>query len=98
MAGPFLGWSIHALDCISFCTGQDYRRVAALASNQAHPSHPGMEDQGGLIAELSGGGVAVINFDYLRPWGTFRRPWGDDRLRLAGTGSILGTKNCARAV
>ena len=49
---------IHALDYISFCTGQDYRRVAALASNRAHSSHPGMEDQGGLIAELSGGGVA----------------------------------------
>ena len=93
---PWIG--IHALDFIAYCTGQDYRRVAAVASNRAHPSHPGMEDQGGLLAELSGGGAAVINFDYLRPWGEAPRPWGDDRLRIAGTEAVIETKDCASGV
>ena len=93
---PWIG--IHALDFIAFCTGQDYRRVAAIASNRAHATHPGMEDQGGLLAELSGGGAAVINFDYLRPWGKAPRPWGDDRLRIAGTEAVIETKDCASGV
>jgi len=90
---PWIG--IHAIDFIHFCTGQDYRRVAAMAANLANPSHPGMEDQGALIAELSGGGTAVVRFDYLRPWGRADRPWGDDRLRLAGTAGILETRDGA---
>ena len=93
---PWIG--IHALDFIAYCTGQDYRRVAAIASNRAHPTHPGMEDQGGLLAELSGGGAAMVNFDYLRPWGEAARPWGDDRLRIAGTEAVIETKDCASGV
>jgi len=93
---PWIG--IHALDYIAWCTGQGYRRVAAMAANTAHPSRPGMEDEGGLLAELSGGGTAVINFDYLRPWGSHQRPWGDDRLRIAGTDGVIETKDCGSAV
>ncbi|KPK85067.1 MAG: hypothetical protein AMJ81_04295 [Phycisphaerae bacterium SM23_33] len=97
--GGTISWiGIHAIDYIHYCTGQDYRRVAAIASNQAHPSRPGMEDQGGLLLELSGGGAVVINFDYLRPWGKHKRPWGDDRLRIAGTEGIIETKDSASAV
>ena len=96
--GGTIPWQvIHAIDYIRHCTGQDFTRVAAFAGNSAHPSHGGMEDQGGLIAQLSGGGTAVINFDYLRPWGQEGRHWGDDRLRLAGTEGIIETKDCARA-
>ena len=58
---------------------------------------PGRPDR--RAVRRRGGGVAVINFfDYLRPWGAFRRPWGDDRLRVAGTEGILETKDCGRAV
>ena len=97
--GGSIPWQvIHALEYIAYCTGQDYKRVAAVASNLAHPTHPGMEDQGGLLAELSGGGAAVINFDYLRPWGEAKRPHGDDRLRIAGTEGIIETKDAAEAV
>jgi hypothetical protein len=64
----------------------------------AHPARPGMEDQGGLLAELTGGGTAVIRFDYLRPWGKARRPWGDDRLRIAGMEGVIETRDCASAV
>jgi len=97
--GGTIPWQvIHAIDYIHFCTGLDYVRVAATASNAAHPSHAGMEDQGGLLAELTGGGSAIINFDYLRPWGAAGRKWGDDRLRIAGSGGIIETKDCATAV
>ncbi len=93
---PWVG--IHALDYVAWCTGLDYVRVAALAGNFAHPSRPGMEDAGGILAELTNGAPAVIHFDYLRPWGSLQRPWGDDRLRLAGTEGILETKDCAAGV
>ena len=63
--------------------------MAAIASNRAHPTHPGMEDQGGLLAELANGGAAVINFDYLRPWGRMQRPWGDDRLTTPDATEML---------
>jgi predicted dehydrogenase len=97
--GGTIPWQeIHAIDAVAWCTGQDYRRLAAIAGNAAHPSHPGMEDHGGIVAELSGGGSAVINFDYLRPWGQAARPWGDDRLRIAGTEGIIETKDCAATV
>ena len=88
--GGSIPWqAIHAIDFVSYCTGKDYTRVAAMASNAAHPSHPGMEDNGGLLLELAGGGHAVIRFDYLRPHGKVERPWGDDRLRIAGTEGIV---------
>ena len=93
---PWIG--IHAIDFIHYCTGLDYVRVAAMAANAAHPSRPGMEDQGGILAELSGGGSAVIHFDYLRPWGRHQRPWGDDRLRIAGDKGVIETIDCASAV
>ncbi len=89
--GGSIPWqAIHALDFISYTTGRDYARVAAMQSNVAHPTHPGTEDNGGLLLELCGGGHAVIQFDYLRPRGEgVQRRHGDDRLRVAGTEGIV---------
>jgi len=88
--GGSIPWQgIHALDFISYCTAKDYTRVAAMAANDAHPTHGGMEDNGGLLLGLSGGGHAVVNFDYLRPWGSAKRKWGDERLRIAGTEGVV---------
>jgi predicted dehydrogenase len=89
--GGSIGWqAIHALDFVSWCAGTDYTRTSAMQSNAAHPTHPGMEDEGAILLELAGGGHAVISFDYLRPWpGGGTRPWGDDRLRLVGTEGII---------
>lgn len=84
--GGSIPWqAIHAIDMVTYCTGKDFSRVAAMASNCAHPSHPAMEDNGGILLEFAAGGHAVIRFDYLRPWGRQRRRWGDNRLRIAGT-------------
>jgi len=89
--GGSIPWqAIHALDLIAYCTGRDFVRVAAMQSNEAHPTHPGMEDNGGILLELSGGGHAVIWFDYLRPWAEgVQRKHGDDRLRIAGSQGII---------
>lgn len=93
---PWVG--IHAIDYISWCTRLDFVRVAAVGSNKVHTSRPGMEDQVGILAELSNGAAATISLDYLRPWGEQKRPWGDDRLRVVGTEGILETKDCGEAV
>jgi len=89
--GGTIPWvAIHALDYVSYCTAQGYTRVAAMHSNVAHPDCPGTEDNGGILLELSGGGHAVIRFDYLRPGvAGARRRHGDDRLRIAGTEGIV---------
>lgn len=83
--GGTIPWqAIHAIDFVTYCAGKHFIRVAAMNSNAAHPSHPGMEDNGGLLLEMAGGGHAVISFDYCRPWSRGRR-WGDDRLRIVGS-------------
>lgn len=90
--GGSIPWAaIHALDFISYCAGKDYRRVMATHSNAAHPTHAGMEDAGGILLDFAGGGHAVVSFDYLRPWsdGLTGRKWGDERLRIVGTGGVV---------
>lgn len=97
--GSMLWQAIHAVDFISYVCGRDYARVAATAGNQAHPTHPGMEDVGTAIFDFVGGGHACVWFDYLRPWGRAERPWGDDRLRVAGSLGVVEVVDCgARAV
>ncbi len=91
--GGSIPWSaIHAIDFVSYCTGKDYARVAAMHSNAAHPTHPGMEDAGGILLDFVGRGHALISFDYLRPWSddvADGRSWGDERLRIAGTEGLV---------
>jgi len=96
--GGSIPWSaIHAIDFIMYCTGTDFVRVAAMHSNAAHPTHPGMEDNGGVLLELAGGGHAVVWFDYLRPWDKATgRSWGDDRLRIVGTEGTVEVVDEAR--
>ena len=88
--GSILWAAIHALDFVSYCTGKSYARVAAAQSNVAHPTHPGMEDCGGILLDLAGGGHAMVSFDYLRPWSDgVERRWGDERLRIVGTEGLV---------
>jgi predicted dehydrogenase len=94
--GSMLWQAIHAVDFISYVTGKDFARVWATAGNQAHPTHPGMEDAGAAMFDLVGGGHACLWFDYLRPWGQAQRPWGDDRLRVAGSKGIVEVVDSGR--
>jgi len=88
--GGSIPWQgIHAIDFVSYCTGKDYARAAAMHANTAHPNYSEMEDNGAMLFELAGGGHAVISFDYLRPWGKAKRNWGDERLRIAGTEGVI---------
>jgi predicted dehydrogenase len=91
--GGSIPWqAIHAIDFVRWISGREYSRAAAMHANLAHPTHPGMEDSGGLLMEFADGGHAVMSFDYLRPWPGRKaedRPWGDDRLRLAGTDGVI---------
>jgi len=89
--GGTIPWvAIHGLEAIAYCTGERFTRVAAMQGNLSQPEYPGAEDHGGLLLELSGGGHAVVRFDYLRPKaeGSSRRH-GDDRLRIAGSAGIV---------
>jgi predicted dehydrogenase len=91
--GGSIPWqAIHAIDFIRYCTGRRFVRAAAMQSNAEHPTHPGMEDNGGILLQLGGpsAGHAVISFDFLRPHtpGSARK-WGDDRLRIVGSEGIV---------
>lgn len=100
--GGSIPWAaIHALDFVSYCAGKDYARVAAVHSNAAHPTHPGMEDAGAILLDFAGGGHAAVTFDYLRPWSDEvrgQRDWGDERLRIAGTAGVVELAPGARRV
>ncbi len=86
--GGTIGWvGIHALDYMRWVSGQDYTRVAAWEGNKAHPQYPGCEDHAGLLFQLSNGGTAVCNLDFLRPHNAPSH--GDSRLRIAGSGGVL---------
>ncbi|HEV2247010.1 MAG TPA: Gfo/Idh/MocA family oxidoreductase [Terriglobia bacterium] len=86
--GGTIGWvGIHALDYMRWVSGQDYTRVAAWEGNMAHPQYPGCEDHAGLLFELSNGGTAVCNLDFLRPENAPTH--GDSRLRIAGSEGVL---------
>jgi predicted dehydrogenase len=89
--GGTIPWqAIHALEYVSYTTGQDYTRVCAMHSNLTQAGYPGFEDNGGVLLGLSGGGHAAITFDYLRPKGPgVQRRHGDDRLRVAGSQGIV---------
>ncbi len=96
--GGSIPWqAIHAVDFTAYCTGRRFAWVAAGQGNAAHPDRPGMEDHGAILLGLAGGGEAVVTFDYLRPWGGHRLPWGDDRLRIAGTEAVVETLDHGRA-
>jgi predicted dehydrogenase len=86
--GGTIPWvAIHAVDYIRWITGLEYTRVGAIQGNLSHPDYPGCEDHGGIMFELSNGGTALVNFDYLRPEAASGH--GDDRLRVAGSSGVV---------
>lgn len=86
--GGTIGWvGIHALDFISFITGQRYVRVAAMHSNFAHKERKECEDNCGLVLELTNGGHATVSVDYCRP--STAPTHGDDWVRIVGTKGVI---------
>ena len=82
---PWVG--IHAIDYMHYTTRLDYSRTAGFQGNFCHGGYPGVEDHAGVVFEMSNGGTAVLNIDFLRPEAAPSH--GDDRLRIAGTTGVV---------
>ena len=91
---PWIG--IHTIDYIHYTTQLNYKKVAAFQGNKDHPDYPGCQDYAGVLLEMSNGGTAMINLDYLRP--ETAPTHGDDRLRIAGTEGIVEIKDSGKRV
>ena len=74
----------------------DYTQVAAFQGNKDHPDYPGFQDHAGILFEMSNGGTALINLDYLRP--ETAPTHGDDRLRVVGSEGVLEIKDSGKRV
>jgi predicted dehydrogenase len=86
--GGSIPWvAIHAIDFIRFVTGLDYREVTARQAMKLHRDYPECEVFGALLFGMTGGALATLTFDYLRP--TPAASHGDDRLRVAGSEGIV---------
>lgn len=85
--GTFPWVGIHALDMISFVTGQKPTAVAALQANQAHPDRPDCEDACCGVFNLNGGALASVSVDLLRPKASGTH--GDDWIRIVGTAGVI---------
>jgi len=91
---PWIG--IHTIDYIHYTTQLDYTQVAAFQGNKDHPDYPGFQDHAGILFEMSNGGTALINLDYLRP--ETAPTHGDDRLRVIGSEGVLEIKDSGKRV
>ena len=89
--GGTIPWvAIHAIDWTRFITGCEYTAVTGVQSSFGAGPLATAEKAGGLLFELTGGGAALISFDYLRPAAAATH--GDDRFRIIGTeGELWGS-------
>lgn len=86
--GGSIPWvAIHAIDFVRFVTGLDYREVTARQAMRVHRDYPECEMFGGLLFGMTGGALATMTFDYLRPKPA--ESHGDDRLRVAGSEGVV---------
>lgn len=86
--GGLIPWvAIHAIDLISWMTGEKYTGVSAVQSRDANRGNGDMETAAAMRFTLSGGAVATVTTDMLRPDDS--RTHGDDRLRLVGERGVL---------
>jgi len=85
--GSILWVAIHAIDYIRSVTGLEYASVTARQAVNVHKDYPGCEDCGALLFEMTGGGLATLTFDFLRP--TRAATHSDDRLRVVGSQGVV---------
>jgi predicted dehydrogenase len=82
---PWVG--IHAFDWLVWLLGGEWEGIAGWESTAAHPDFPACEAQAGFVLKASGGSIATVSLDYLRPESAPTH--GDERLRIAGTEGVL---------
>lgn len=79
--------AVHALRFLEHGCGQRIRGVQAWHSTVASPAPSGLVTSAGLLVELDGGAVATVCANYANPPGFGQ--WGDDQLRLWGSGGMV---------
>jgi predicted dehydrogenase len=82
---PWVG--IHAFDWLVWILGGEWEEIAGWESTAAHSDFPACASQAGFVLNGSGGAVATVSLDYLRPESAPTH--GDERLRIAGTEGVL---------
>jgi predicted dehydrogenase len=86
--GGTLMWvASHGLDAVGFVTGRRIARVVGRQGNVSRPQMGTMEDHVAVLAELAGGGTALVHADFCRP--AAAPTHGDDRLRVAGSRGVV---------
>lgn len=86
--GSTMQWiGVHMIDLMHWIGGRQFRSIYSYEQNVGAPELGDMQNVAGAVLQLSGGGVATLNMDYLRPDSATTH--GDDRLRVAGTKGIL---------
>ncbi len=85
---PWIG--IHAIDWCAWLGGRRFVDVTARHTTQGNGGFGTMESAAAMLFSLEGGGVAMVNADFLRPAGAYTH--GDDRVRVVGEGGVLETR------
>jgi predicted dehydrogenase len=78
--------AVHMVDLMRWTSGRELVEVCSFHGRVGHPELQDMENTTASIFRLDNGGTAALHMDYLRP--DTAPTWGDDRLRLAGTGGV----------
>jgi predicted dehydrogenase len=90
--GGTLMWvASHGLDAVRFVGGRRIVRVVGRQGNVSRPDMGSMEDHVAVLAQLDGGGTAVVHADFCRP--AAAPTHGDDRIRVAGSRGVVEVRD-----
>lgn len=82
---PFIG--IHVFDWLLWLLGDRFAEVSGAESAAARPDYAACASHAAYLLQLSGGGVATVTLDYLRPEAAPTH--GEARVRIVGTGGVI---------
>jgi predicted dehydrogenase len=82
---PYIG--IHVFDWLLWILGDRFLEVSGVESPGARPDYPACAAHAAYLLRLTGGGMATVTLDYLRPQGAPTH--GDERIRIAGTSGVV---------
>lgn len=86
--GGTIGWvGSHALDWIMYFSGDTFESVNAIQTSEDNFGNGDMEIAASCQLRMKSGILATATMEFLRP--DAAPTWGDDRIRLAGTGGVL---------